>query len=193
MNISWHTAGTCIQTHVYQQAWLQNVTCPQCWQHKHVAAHAHPPSIKEWNQCPCEANTPWKHLTPALTASPKYSGQHQPSSRRHQRPRTCMQHLHVHLSLNPTVHRVTRLPAAFNWNSPRDWGSCRRPPRSASSPVYRHTHAKMLFTTEPDGGRERIRRGWGGEERRKQRHLPESQKWDSDTKGVLSGKCQAGG
>lgn len=132
MNISWRTAGTCIQTHVYQQAWPQNVTCPHSVRHTHL--HIHFPLKRKISvrvRQTHHENTShqrWQHpRNIQVSISPRLAAINA--------PHTCMQHLHVHLSLNPTVRRVTRLPAAFNWNSPRDCGSCRQPLRSASSLV----------------------------------------------------------
>lgn len=72
-------------------------------------------------------------------------------------PHTCMQHFHLHIHpsfLTQSAQRITRLPAAFNRKSPQGCGSWRQPLVSASSLVCRHTHAKALFTAEPDGNKE---------------------------------------
>lgn len=66
---------------------------------------------------------------------------------------------------DPSAQQMTGLPAAFNRNSPHSCGGCRQPLVSASSLVCRHTHAKKLFTAEPDENR-------GLEEGEKDRDVP---------------------
>lgn len=142
----------------------------------------------------CEANTQWKPLTPALTASPTYSGQHQhshlsviniltPASS----ISTCTSTSSNRSLLTPTVQQITDLPVALNRNSPRGCGSCGQPLVSASSLVCRQTHAKTLFTAEPDGKRDQGEEG-KGREREKERRLLESWTRGSNIKGVLRGK-----
>lgn len=180
--------------HMYPDTRVPTSMAAKCHMSTQCSPHtsAHPLSIKEKNQCPREANTPWKHLTPALTASQKYSGQHQPSSRRHQRS----SHLHATFTRAPLPEPYCTPSNPFTSGIQLEqptglWQLQAAAAIRILAGLPSHTCKDALHRWAR--WRERIRRGQKGEERQEQRHLPESRKRDSDTKGVLRGKCQAGG
>lgn len=197
--------GTWRQVHVYQQAWLQQFMRTQrigiVFSHiTHTYTHLHTPThTNALHQIVklvfFEANAPWKppHACAVSVSGTFRSALASASSLRVTIVNILTSEYHVYTSIL-TATRVTSLPAAFNFSSPQDCGSCRQLLLSASPMVYCYTHGRMLFTAEPeaDGGSAEESKKKADQTERFQEGafqvMPVDEKLKRHKKGALRGK-----